>query len=84
MLARRARQCRDTFRSCLENSSRANEGWLWGRHASFGLWAANTGATLDNLDSLDYRLKNRPDLRNVISRLHLGLAEHSAKVRAHV
>lgn len=63
------KQCRVRFQDCLEASNAKHE-WLTNRLADFDLWADGIGAALENHHgSLDYRLRDRSDIRDIVLRL---------------
>jgi len=69
MLAQRTSRCCQSFQACLGKSNSTDEEWLINRLADFELWATGIGAVLRNRSSLDSRLRDRPDIRDVMGGL---------------
>ena len=64
-LSRCTVRCRQGFQACLNASNTGSKEWLTNRLADFDLWANGIGATLSNHSSLEYRVRERPDVRDV-------------------
>jgi hypothetical protein len=75
MLAQRTSRCCQSFQACLGKSNSTDEEWLINRLADFELWATGIGAALRNRSSLDSRLKDRPDIRDVMGGLIQSLQD---------
>lgn len=72
-----AELCRERFRTCLSISSAANHTTHAGvqdQFARFSMWADNIRASAPGRASLDYRLRDALELRNLISDLLGGLS----------
>ncbi|KAF2176113.1 hypothetical protein K469DRAFT_700434 [Zopfia rhizophila CBS 207.26] len=70
-----AMECRQRFKECISDSSLGVEDWLVSSQADFNLWCFGTKATGDSGSSLDYRLRDRPNIRLMICNLLGGLEE---------
>ena len=65
----------ELFRKCAANSTLGRLNWIERGQADFNLWTYGLKAASTGKSSLDYRVRERPDLRNVICDLLDGLAE---------
>ena len=66
--------CRGVFERCMSEVDLSVKRWLELRLVDFMLWADGLGALISGRASLDNRLTDRPDLKNVIGTIleHLG------------
>lgn len=53
----------------------AIDGWLEGKQAEFNWWAYIIKADKTGQSSLDYRVRNRPDIKYVIASLINGISQ---------
>ena len=65
-LEEQAHACRDVFERCMSDVEPSKKSWLELRLADFMLWADGLSALSSGRASLDDRLTDRPDLKNVI------------------
>ena len=68
-------ECQLRFEECASDSSLSDEDWLISSQADFNLWCFSTKATSSGRPSLDYRLRNRPNISIMICNLLGGLEE---------
>ncbi|KAK3317159.1 hypothetical protein B0T19DRAFT_363278, partial [Cercophora scortea] len=62
--------CQDAFARCVSNPALAELlEWLENRQGDLNLWASELGATKEGKASLDYRVKDRPDVSEAICEL---------------
>lgn len=77
ILRDRTLACQSLFSRCVSisfaNTSRLDLFESW--QGQFNLWAAGLKATQDNKSSLDYRVRHRADIRELMGDLLSGLAE---------
>lgn len=71
----RTLNCIETFNRCLGNSALDKLAWVEKCQADFNLWTYGLKANSTGKSSLDYRVREREDVRNVICDLLDGLAE---------
>ena len=67
--------CRDLFEQGLSRKALMIDEWCENRLADFNLWATGLGALAQGHASLDWRLRNRPDVRDAIADLLDDLKE---------
>ena len=68
-LVKRTEACHTLFTKCLSNKLLMRDGWIENRCADFSLWASGIGGFKPGHASLDYRLRNRQDIQDVINDL---------------
>ncbi|CAM1505022.1 Fc.00g106590.m01.CDS01 [Cosmosporella sp. VM-42] len=68
-LYHRAQECVALFRACSDLASLAEDDWLEDRAADFMWFAHGLNALKTGRSSLDFRVRNRPDVQQVISNL---------------
>jgi hypothetical protein len=68
-------ECRDVFSECLAVPHLAEQVWLQTAQIEFNFWRSNIHAGSRDRSSLDYRLRERPEVREAICSLLRGLAE---------
>lgn len=71
----RTLNCIESFNKCSVNPALSKLGWVERCQADFNLWTYGLKATSTGKSSLDYRVREREDVRNVICDLLDGLAE---------
>ncbi|KAF2464373.1 uncharacterized protein BDR25DRAFT_96892 [Lindgomyces ingoldianus] len=71
----RTLNCIESFNKCLVNPTLGKLGWVERCQADFNLWTYGLKATSTGKSSLDYRVREREDVRNVICDLLDGMAE---------
>jgi len=71
----RTLNCIESFNNCLANPALGKLGWVERCQADFNLWTYGLKADSTGKSSLDYRVREREDVRNVVSDLLDGLAE---------
>jgi hypothetical protein len=76
----RAEGCQSLFARCLSNPLFAELDWFENRQGEFNLWAASLKALSVGRPSFDYRLRDRPEVREMICDLLEGLAEALASL----
>lgn len=75
-ISRRTEGCQDAFVICLSDPSLTALEWIENRQGDFNLWASSLKATSSGgRSSLDYRVRDRPDVKGVICELLDGLLE---------
>ena len=67
--------CRRLFESCLSTPLLSRLDWLEDRRGEFNLWAGSLNAAKIGRSSLDYRVRNNPDVGEMICDLLGGLEE---------
>lgn len=67
--------CEILFDRCLSRSLRAGRDWVEDRQGEFNLWAATLRANSVGRASLDYRVRDNPDIRELVCDLLAGLSE---------
>lgn len=72
-LSRRTEKCISLFREASAHEAFADDDWLEDRAADFTWWFHGLKAQKTGRSSLDYRLRNRPDIQRIISGLLDGL-----------
>jgi hypothetical protein len=83
LIVRRARACRELFIECLSNEALMKDEWSENRLADFNLWVTGLSATTVGHASLDYRLRNHEDIRDMISDLLDELQDTLMECRQH-
>jgi hypothetical protein len=71
----RSSKCVDLFHDCVSNPTLGNLSWVEHGQADFNLWVYGLSATSTGKSSLDYRVRQREDLSNMICDLLDGLEE---------
>jgi hypothetical protein len=74
-IRRGAEYCQGLFSRCLSNPLFSELEWFENRQGEFNLWAASLKAVSIGKPSLDYRLRDRPEIRETICDLLEGLSE---------
>ena len=74
-IRKRTEACQQLFMHCLATPSFSGTYWIEDRQGEFNLWAASLKATSPGRASLDYRVRDNPDLRESICDLLAGLSE---------
>lgn len=59
-------QCRDLIQKCQELPEFAGGAWIEEQQADFNWWSHGLNATKTSHSSLDYRLRQRPDIQRVV------------------
>ncbi|KAF5963528.1 hypothetical protein FCOIX_13806, partial [Fusarium coicis] len=73
-LCRRTQECLSLFQDAAEHQNLADDDWLEDRAADFAWWAHGLKAQKSSRSSLDYRLRERLDIKIVIAGLLDSLA----------
>lgn len=70
-LAARSLACREQLKklSCLSQDDQQPDAWARDQAAQFNMWAANAGVFAEMHRSLDFRLKDIPETRELIALL---------------
>lgn len=80
-LSRRTEECLALFQDASGNQTLADDDWVEDRAADFAWWSHGLKAQKHGRSSLDYRLRDRPDIQKVIAglldSLALALREYS-------
>lgn len=79
IVADASKACQATLRACLEREILMECNWAENRLADYNLWASGIGALAQGRTSLDHRLKDRPDTRDMVLDLLRYLDETLAK-----
>ena len=74
-IRRRTKSCQSLFQRCLFNPLFSELDWLENRQGEFNLWAASLKAASIGRSSLDYRVRDSPEVRESICDLLDGLSE---------
>lgn len=59
-------RCRDLFQKCEQLPKFAGGAWIEEQQADLNWWSHGLNATKTSHSSLDYRLRQRPDIRRVV------------------
>ena len=78
-IRRSATACKELLDTCAENPILKQTVWIKTAQGSFNLWCSGIKATNVGKSSLDYRLRNRSDVRESICDLLGGLLESLEK-----
>jgi hypothetical protein len=79
-IRRRTEACQSLFSHCLSNPVFSELDWFENRQGEFNLWAASLKAASIGRSSLDYRLKDSPEVQELICDLLDGLSEALASL----
>ena len=74
-LCRRTEACQSLFSRCLDSPIFSGLEWFENRQGEFNLWAASLKVVSRGRSSLDYRLRNNPEIEELICDLLDGLSE---------
>jgi hypothetical protein len=74
-IRRRAEACQSLFSVCLSNPLFSELDWFENRQGEFNLWAASLKVMSLGRSSLEYRLRNSPEVQELICDLLDGLSE---------
>jgi hypothetical protein len=74
-ICRKTEACQSLFSHCLSNPVFSELDWFETRQGEFNLWAASLKAVGIGRSSLDYRLRDRPEVQELICDLLGGLLE---------
>ncbi|EGX48305.1 hypothetical protein AOL_s00080g430 [Orbilia oligospora ATCC 24927] len=72
-ISRIASECKTIFAGCISTPGMGEEAWVRSAQGDFNLWCLGIKATSSNKSSLDYRLREKPDVREDICDLIRGL-----------
>jgi hypothetical protein len=75
MVRHRAEVCQSLFSRCLLHPLFSELDWFENRQGEFNLWAASLKVISSGRPSLDYRLRDRPEVQELICDLLDGLSE---------
>ncbi|KAL8342981.1 hypothetical protein RB598_004374 [Gaeumannomyces tritici] len=67
--------CQDLFEGCMQTDRLSTSGWLEKRQGMFSLWSFALKASETGKQSLDYRVRSRPDVAEAIKDHIEGLIE---------
>lgn len=70
--------CASLLAECQSVPTLAKDDWIGKRLADFNLWAAGIRASTTGHASLDHRVRDRPDVKNVLLGI-LGTTKESAE-----
>ena len=70
-----SRKCIDLFRECATNPILGRWQWIEVSQGDFNFWARGLNVLSHSQDSLDYRIRTRRDILDLILNLLNGLAE---------
>ncbi|KAK3361563.1 hypothetical protein B0T24DRAFT_641866 [Lasiosphaeria ovina] len=59
-------ECNDRFRACLSLAVFSDDDWMDDRSADFNVWGFSIKADATGRSSLDYRLRNWPEVRSIV------------------
>jgi hypothetical protein len=71
----RTNKCIERFNECLAHLELSKHQWLDTARAEFNLWSFGLNASHSGRSSLDYKVRQWPDLRDIITDLLDGLDE---------
>ncbi|KAH8721546.1 hypothetical protein GQ44DRAFT_623072, partial [Phaeosphaeriaceae sp. PMI808] len=71
----RTLECNNQFKKCLEHEQLRKHQWLENGRAEFNLWSLGLNASHSGSSSLDWKVRQRPDLQVIITDLLDGLDE---------
>jgi hypothetical protein len=74
-IRRRTEACQSLFKHYLSNPLFSELDWFENRQGEFNLWAASLKAASIGRSSLDYRVRDSPEVRELICDLLDGLSE---------
>jgi hypothetical protein len=74
-IRRKTEACQSLFTHCLSNPLFSELEWFENRQGEFNLWAASLKAASIGRSSLDYRVRDSPEVRESICDLLDGLSE---------
>lgn len=74
-LCRRTEECLSLFQDASRHQALADDDWFEDRAADFVWWSYGLKAQKNGRSSLDYRLRDRPDIQKVIAGLLDSLAQ---------
>lgn len=74
-ICRLTKTCQDLFERCMQTDRLGTAEWLEKRQGMFNLWSFVLKASETGKQSLDYRVRPRPDIAEVIKDLIEGLIE---------
>lgn len=74
-IRRRTEICQSLFSECLSNPLFSDLDWFENRRGDFNLWVASLKAASAGRSSLDYRVRDTPEVRELICDLLDGLSE---------
>ena len=74
-IRRRTEICQSLFAHCLSNPLFSELDWFENRQGEFNLWAASLKATSIGRSSLDHRVRDNPEVCELICDLVDGLSE---------
>ncbi|KAK6332695.1 hypothetical protein TWF730_004354 [Orbilia blumenaviensis] len=74
-ISRIAILCKQTFADCVSNPELGSQAWIRSAQGDFNLWCVGIKATSSNKSSLEYRLRDRLDVREDICDLLQGLVD---------
>lgn len=74
--------CRQNLAQCVQVEELMKSKWAENRLADFNLWASGIGALARNRASLDHRLAQKPDARDIILTLLRHLSSAVLECRA--
>ncbi|KAF3172082.1 hypothetical protein TWF788_009525 [Orbilia oligospora] len=78
-ISRIANECKTVFADCTSTPDMGEEVWVRSAQGDFNLWCLGIKATSSNKSSLDYRLREKPDVREDICDLIRGLVDSLQK-----
>ncbi|KAK6519711.1 hypothetical protein TWF506_000011 [Arthrobotrys conoides] len=67
--------CKNVFRDCVSTQDMGKQAWMRTAQGDFNLWCTGIKATSSNKSSLDYRLRDKPDVRDEICDLLRNLVD---------
>jgi hypothetical protein len=71
----RTKICEERFNTCLAHPKLEKHQWLETGFAEFNLWSFGLNASYSGQSSLDYKVRRRADIREIITGLLDGLGE---------
>jgi hypothetical protein len=75
VICKSAMKCELRFKECISDACLGVEDWLVSSQANFNLWRFSIKAISTGSSSLDYRLRDRPNISLMICNLLGGLEE---------
>ncbi|KAF3297187.1 hypothetical protein TWF132_008542 [Orbilia oligospora] len=78
-ISRIANECKTVFANCISTPGMGEEFWVRSAQGDFNLWCLGIKATSSNKSSLDYRLREKPDVREDICDLIRGMVDSLQK-----
>ncbi|KAF3129499.1 hypothetical protein TWF594_010964 [Orbilia oligospora] len=78
-ISRIANECKTVFADCISTPGMGEEVWVRSAQGDFNLWCLGIKATSSNKSSLDYRLREKPDVREDICDLIRGMVDSLQK-----